>query len=458
MSPISSRKIVPPSAAWNRPLCAWTAPRERAARVAEQLRFEQRLGDRAAVDGDERLVAPRARAVDRAREQLLAGAGLAVDQHARVRVGDQARLPQQILHPRTAGDDPGAPLARHVARSRSAQSPATRSAAATFCSSSWLSNGLVRKPNTPRCVAATASGIVPCAVRMITGSAGCCAMDRLEQLQAVDARHPQVGDHDARPRDRQRAERRLAAVGRAHAVAGRRQPQADELEQIGIVVDQQDVAGLRRHHRRGRCAQPPPPPPPPPPPLPPLRPAAAAAAAADAVAQEAALHRAQRLELLDRGIGLLLLVADRAHALGDLDLQHRGELLRRAGDAGIALHDVSSSCSARWSSCGGLRKRVQHREADPVEVGALARERLRGGVQLAPDVVGIQRAVALQVGQQARELLLVRRLGEAGGAGAATGSAGGTGALAAAAEVGAARGPAPAALAAAPPARSAGTR
>ena len=53
------------------------------------------------------------------------------------------------------------------------ESPATRSAAATFCRSSWLSNGLVRNPNTPRCVAATASGIVPCAVRMITGNAGC---------------------------------------------------------------------------------------------------------------------------------------------------------------------------------------------------------------------------------------------------------------------------------------------
>ena len=91
---------------------------------------------------------------------------------------------------------------------------------------------------------ATASGIVPCAVRMITGSAGCCAVDRLEQLHAVDAGHPQVGDHDAGPRDRERRQRRLAAVGGAHAIAGRRQPQADQLQQIGVVVDQQDVAGV----------------------------------------------------------------------------------------------------------------------------------------------------------------------------------------------------------------------
>ena len=67
--------------------------------------------------------------------------------------------------------------ARHSAAGSSLlgdASPASFSAEAAICSSSWLSNGLVRKPNTPRCVADTASGIVPWAVRMITGSAGCC--------------------------------------------------------------------------------------------------------------------------------------------------------------------------------------------------------------------------------------------------------------------------------------------
>ncbi len=42
--------------------------------------------------------------------------------------------------------------------------------------------------------------------------------------------------------DRQRRERGFAAVGGAHAIAGRRQPQADQLQQIGVVVDEQDVA------------------------------------------------------------------------------------------------------------------------------------------------------------------------------------------------------------------------
>ena len=58
---------------------------ERALRVAEQLALEQRLGHRRAVDRDERAVLARATAlVERARDDLLAGAALAGDQHGRV--------------------------------------------------------------------------------------------------------------------------------------------------------------------------------------------------------------------------------------------------------------------------------------------------------------------------------------------------------------------------------------
>ena len=57
---------------------------ERALLVAEQLGLEQRLGNRGAVDGDERPVVARAERVQRAREQLLAGAALALEQHRRV--------------------------------------------------------------------------------------------------------------------------------------------------------------------------------------------------------------------------------------------------------------------------------------------------------------------------------------------------------------------------------------
>src|SRR6185295_16294178 len=64
------------------------SPGERAALVAEQLGLEQRLGDRAAVDRDERAVAPTRPAVHGTRDELLAGAALAFDQHGGVRLRD----------------------------------------------------------------------------------------------------------------------------------------------------------------------------------------------------------------------------------------------------------------------------------------------------------------------------------------------------------------------------------
>ena len=61
---------------------------ERAANVAEQLRFEQRLGEGGTVDRHQRLSGPGALFVDHADHVLLAGAALAEDEHARVERGD----------------------------------------------------------------------------------------------------------------------------------------------------------------------------------------------------------------------------------------------------------------------------------------------------------------------------------------------------------------------------------
>ena len=57
---------------------------ERPLLVAEELRLDQLLGNRRAVDLDEPLAAPQAVAVDRARDELLADAALALQQHGRV--------------------------------------------------------------------------------------------------------------------------------------------------------------------------------------------------------------------------------------------------------------------------------------------------------------------------------------------------------------------------------------
>ena len=86
---------------------------ERAAHVAEQLALDERIGQRAHVDLDERSAAPPALLVERARHQLLAGARLADDEDARVRRRDGAhhahdrahrrRPPELVVHRRVRG-------------------------------------------------------------------------------------------------------------------------------------------------------------------------------------------------------------------------------------------------------------------------------------------------------------------------------------------------------------------
>ena len=66
--------------------------------VAEQLAFEQRLGQGGAVDLDERLVRPQAVVVDGVGDEVLARAALAADQHGRVAVGHLLDQPVHLLH------------------------------------------------------------------------------------------------------------------------------------------------------------------------------------------------------------------------------------------------------------------------------------------------------------------------------------------------------------------------
>ena len=77
---------------------------ERALLVAEELRFDQRVGQRRAAHLHERLLGAQRVVVDGVRDQLLAGARLAADEHRRVRLRDLRDL---LVHQprRTAGAD-----------------------------------------------------------------------------------------------------------------------------------------------------------------------------------------------------------------------------------------------------------------------------------------------------------------------------------------------------------------
>ncbi len=110
-SPTSSRKRVP----WCGQLEAADPPPRRAGEgallVAEQLADDDAGGERGAVDGDEQPLPARAELVDRPRDQLLARAGLAEDQHGAAGRGDLPDRRTHRLHrPALAGQGTHVPL------------------------------------------------------------------------------------------------------------------------------------------------------------------------------------------------------------------------------------------------------------------------------------------------------------------------------------------------------------
>ena len=72
--------------------------REGAALVAEQLALDQVIADRTAIDDDEWLILAGANLVNRAREYVFAGAGLAFEQHRGVGRGDPLEHAEYLAH------------------------------------------------------------------------------------------------------------------------------------------------------------------------------------------------------------------------------------------------------------------------------------------------------------------------------------------------------------------------
>ena len=106
MSPISSRKSVPPLAYWNRPMRSRSAPVKAPftwPKSSLSRMFSRQLG---AVERHERLVLARAVDVQRLGDQLLAGAALAGDQHRGRRRRDLAELGHDRVHRRRVADHP----------------------------------------------------------------------------------------------------------------------------------------------------------------------------------------------------------------------------------------------------------------------------------------------------------------------------------------------------------------
>ena len=125
---------------------------ERPFLVAEQLRLDQLLGNRRAVHLHEPLAAAQAVAVDRPRDQLLADAALALDQHGRVGRRRAADRGHHLLAARRCRrpSDGGLRPPSSAIGSRRAAAPCSSALLIVTSTRSVLSNGFSRKSSAPR--------------------------------------------------------------------------------------------------------------------------------------------------------------------------------------------------------------------------------------------------------------------------------------------------------------------
>ena len=246
MSPISSSSSVPPCAAWKSPLCVRSAPVNAPLTWPNSSRLEQVLGHRAAVDRDERLVLARARSVDRSRQQLLAGARLARDQHARVGVRDHARLLQASFHGRAARDDLGAPLVRALRHAGHFHG------ALDVLEQLLLVDGLREKAEGAALSRFDGIGNRPVRRQQQHAEPRPLALDLLQQLDTVHVVHAQIRDDEIGPEPRQRRERFGRALDGLDVVVLGPQANAQQAQQARVVVDQQNSTAQRRCARRLR--------------------------------------------------------------------------------------------------------------------------------------------------------------------------------------------------------------
>ena len=98
---------MPPVASTNLPRWRSVAPVKAPFSWPNRIELHEIVGDRAAIDRDERLCLALAAAVDGAGEQFLADAGFAFDQHRNGRGGGLLRRAQHGRHGFAAGDDIG---------------------------------------------------------------------------------------------------------------------------------------------------------------------------------------------------------------------------------------------------------------------------------------------------------------------------------------------------------------
>ena len=209
--------------------------------MAEQFGLEQVFGHRTAVDGDEWHVFSWAGLVDRARQQVLAGAGFAGDQYPCIGLGDQQRLLQAFFHRRAAGDDVAVPVLRGAAQAGDFHRPGD------IAEQLGLVDRLGQEGEGAELGGFDGIGNGAVGGDQDNHQSGPALLQFLKQADPIHVVHAQVGNHQVGPEtgaDRQRA---VAAGHRFDVIAFGLQPYGQQLEQAGVVIDEQDFAFACRH-------------------------------------------------------------------------------------------------------------------------------------------------------------------------------------------------------------------
>src|SRR5204863_590351 len=232
-------------------LAALGRAREGAALVAEHLRFDEIARQRGAVDGDERLAAapPRALAMDRGGDQLLAGARLPGDQDARLRRCDARNQCAQLFHGRTRSHQRIGVAELLVQPLVLGQRAAQRERAAQRDQHAFGRERFLEELEGAELGGADRVGEVRLAAHHDDGDVRRALADLLERRETVGAgRHHQIEKDDVRGVFLQPLQRRGAALGLDCFKAVRLQQGAYHAADIGFVVDEEDA---RAHEEAG---------------------------------------------------------------------------------------------------------------------------------------------------------------------------------------------------------------
>ena len=239
---------MPLCAAAKRPAAIGHRAGERALYVTEELGLEQRVGDRAAVHADERLLLARRQVMQRARDQLLAGARLAGDEDRGLGRRDLLHQLEDALHGQRLADDA---VEAEAAAQLVAQLQVVAQEGALLQRALDDHGDLVDLERLGQIV-------VSAALHRRDGGLGrgkggddnhlrvrLRFFHRLQHVEAAAVLHFQIGDHHVERLIVDGLLRGAGRFGQRHLVAGARQRDAQEVAHRPLVVDDQNLAHQR---------------------------------------------------------------------------------------------------------------------------------------------------------------------------------------------------------------------